>query len=335
MLQIEPINDVEEEEEDEEEVQQRPLPVVDEEGVGCGDGGGKRLRSLSPDVIVAVGEGAYMQEFECYSVVLCFASSYFDSMLSSGMRESSTKRITFPDKKPEEWKEVYKFMDSRTLRDAKLTKENVKRLIPWFSLFEMTRLLQECDDILKSRVPKTFDVADPAEKGRTVEKAFKMFDLSHKYGLSKCLTASRQAILLILEEAQEHISVWGVEQIMKVVASSPNPREDEYLRKLDDWLQEVLPEGVTLPHDRQTMLQTPHFAYLLHTGLLYKHQKKQVSEFIQTLPDKCFRQFPGGKHTRPYNVDDFTRRKLKKMIWTERATFTGIVDIPADWNVSV
>ena len=333
MLQIEPINDVEEDEEDEEEVEQGPVPIVDEEGVGCG-GGGKRLRSLSPDVIVAVGKGSNLQEFECYSVVLCFASSYFDSMLSSGMRESSTKRITFPDKKPEEWKEVYKFMDTRTLRDAKLTKDNVKRLLPWFSLFEMTGLLQECDNMMKSRVPKTFQGTDPAEKGEKVDKAFEMFDLSHKYGLLKCLTASRQAILLILEEAQEHISVWGVEQIVKVVASSPNPREDEYLRKLDDWLQEALPEGVTLPHDRQTMLQMPHFPYLLHTGLRYKNQKNQISEFIQTLPDRCFRVFPGSKSTRPYNVDDFARRKMRKIIWTERATFTGIVDIPADWNVN-
>ena len=56
------------------------------------------VRVQSPDVIVAVGSGDNMQEFECYKINLSFAAEYFDIMLSSGMVEDTISRISFPDK---------------------------------------------------------------------------------------------------------------------------------------------------------------------------------------------------------------------------------------------
>lgn len=56
------------------------------------------VRVQSPDVIVAVGSGDNMQEFECYKINLSFAAEYFDIMLSSGMVEDNISRISFPDK---------------------------------------------------------------------------------------------------------------------------------------------------------------------------------------------------------------------------------------------
>jgi len=49
----------------------------------------KKIKSVLPDLIVSVGSGQSIQEFECYKVVLCFASDYFDSILCVGMKEGT------------------------------------------------------------------------------------------------------------------------------------------------------------------------------------------------------------------------------------------------------
>ena len=67
----------------------------------------KGIRSQAPDVTVSVGSGESKQEFKCYKVVLSFASSYLDAMLSSSMKEGEIGHIDFPDKDPEEWKLFY------------------------------------------------------------------------------------------------------------------------------------------------------------------------------------------------------------------------------------
>jgi hypothetical protein len=70
----------------------------------------KKIRTQSPDVIVAVREGDARQEFECYKVVLAFASPYLDAMLSSDMVENSKVRIEFRDNDPEEWQVLYQII---------------------------------------------------------------------------------------------------------------------------------------------------------------------------------------------------------------------------------
>ena len=68
---------------------------------------------MPPDVTVVVGTGDNQQEFECYKVVLSFASPYLDAMLSNDMVENNNSRIEFPDKDPDEWKIVYGYMIAR------------------------------------------------------------------------------------------------------------------------------------------------------------------------------------------------------------------------------
>ena len=82
----------------------------------------KIIRSMPPDVTVVVGTGDNQQEFECYKVVLSFASPYLDAMLSTDMVENSTSRIEFPDKDPEEWKIIYGYMT----RDMDIDNENAQ-----------------------------------------------------------------------------------------------------------------------------------------------------------------------------------------------------------------
>ena len=82
----------------------------------------KRLKYQPPDVVVTIGSGDTKREFECYAVVLCFASIVFDTMLSVKMKERATHRIAFPDKDPKEWELFYSFIDPSTCRKAKIGK---------------------------------------------------------------------------------------------------------------------------------------------------------------------------------------------------------------------
>lgn len=60
----------------------------------------KRVKSQPPDVIVSVGSDDNVEEFECYGVVLSFASPVFDAMLSTEMREKNDNCIKLPDRIP-------------------------------------------------------------------------------------------------------------------------------------------------------------------------------------------------------------------------------------------
>lgn len=104
-----------------------------------------------PDVEVLVGNSL----FRHHSLILCYASEYFDCMLSSGMQEAQTKRIEFRDKNPDEWRIVYKFFEPRSHESDAAIKgisTTNKFLVQWFHMFNMNKLLVECDDVLSKEL---------------------------------------------------------------------------------------------------------------------------------------------------------------------------------------
>ncbi len=58
----------------------------------------KNLKSHVPDVTVSVGSGDEKQQFQCYKVLLCLASYYFDVMFSTDVSENATSHVEFPAK---------------------------------------------------------------------------------------------------------------------------------------------------------------------------------------------------------------------------------------------
>ena len=92
-------------------------------------------------MVVIVGD----REFLHYSQVLCLSSEYFDAALNSGMSESESLKISFPDEDPSEWELFASFMEP--FSEAKITKSNVVALIPWFHRFNIKRMLNRCDRI--------------------------------------------------------------------------------------------------------------------------------------------------------------------------------------------
>ena len=63
------------------------------------------------------------------------------------MQESKTCR-NFPNKDPEEWKAFNSFLEPVSGRNAKVEKMNVTTLVSWFHEFQMTTLLDECDNVI-------------------------------------------------------------------------------------------------------------------------------------------------------------------------------------------
>ena len=115
----------------------------------------KKIRSQPADIIVAVGSGDAMREFECYKVVLSFASPYFDNMLSASMSESNNNRIEFPDKDPKAWEEFYKVIDPTQIGMANhdvIDEANAMVLTPLFHEFQMDSCIEQCDLVLAQQV---------------------------------------------------------------------------------------------------------------------------------------------------------------------------------------
>ena len=117
----------------------------------------KRLKAAEPDLTVVVGG----VEFYHYKIILCSGCDFFDTMLSTQMRENQGSRIEFPDKNPEEWLEVYSFLDPSG-KKPKITPGNAMKFITWFDFFTpgnamkfitwfdflgMVQLATECDTV--------------------------------------------------------------------------------------------------------------------------------------------------------------------------------------------
>lgn len=112
----------------------------------------RRLRSITPDAIVVVGE----KEYECFKVSLCCASDYLDALLESTTKVDNMSRIVLEDKDPKEWEIFYKTIDpliriGEVRPENPIDENNAVMLTRWFHEFKMESHLKECDSILKKK----------------------------------------------------------------------------------------------------------------------------------------------------------------------------------------
>mmetsp|Transcript_8801 Transcript_8801/g.18882 ORF Transcript_8801/g.18882 Transcript_8801/m.18882 type:complete len:383 (+) Transcript_8801:145-1293(+) len=108
----------------------------------------KKIRSLPPDIVVEVGTGEAMRQFDCYKAALCFASPVFDLMFSNDMAENNDDRVRLPEKDPGEFKLFYSFIE----HTGRVNSDNALTLAPWFHEFQMKRYLEECDEMLEGSI---------------------------------------------------------------------------------------------------------------------------------------------------------------------------------------
>jgi len=121
---------------------------------------GKVARSMERDFTVQIGDTSFLH----YSLILVLNCEYFDKMFSHDMIEKNEKRVIFADLDPDDWREVYKFIDPETQVAEKLNNENVFRLLPLFHRFEMIARVEECDAFIAATVP-------PKKKTMTTTKS--------------------------------------------------------------------------------------------------------------------------------------------------------------------
>jgi len=121
---------------------------------------GKVARSMERDFTVQIGDTSFLH----YSSVLVLNCDYFDRMFSHDMIEKNEKRVIFADLDPDDWREVYKFIDPETQATEKLNDENVFRLLPLFHRLEMNARVEECDAFIAATVP-------PKKKTMTTTKS--------------------------------------------------------------------------------------------------------------------------------------------------------------------
>jgi len=64
-----------------------------------------------PDLEVTVGTGETREVYMYHAVVMATWSNCIDRMLSIDMKESQTKKITFPDIVPSEWEAMVVYLE--------------------------------------------------------------------------------------------------------------------------------------------------------------------------------------------------------------------------------
>lgn len=131
------------------------------------------------DVIILVGE----KTFKCHKFMLAAVSTYFDAMFSSGMRESVSGEVTFPEMDPDLFDCVIKFVYSG---DIELTIDNGVEILSIASVLQIKMLQQICEDFLYPHI--------------TSENCLKIWKLA---SFHDCHNLSNHAIKIVAANYQE------------------------------------------------------------------------------------------------------------------------------------
>jgi hypothetical protein len=204
----------------------------DEQGRVCPT----RLRSSDPDCTVIVGQ----QVFSHYSALLCNCSEFFDAMFSSDMKEGQSKTVTFAEKDPSEWQQVYRFIGSPATSDLKVA--DLPMLVSWFSELRMMEWLNRSDRLLQEHIlqqRKSFDeMATNAVGGgggfnistatgvSIVSDVLEKVEMSILYGLSSSLHEGLSFLQLVLED---HLlffnNLYLIDRLVAILGSSEVSRD--------------------------------------------------------------------------------------------------------------
>lgn len=260
----------------------------------------KKLVSQQPDVTVVVGTGENAKEFQCYSVILAHASPVLDAMLSSGMKESETGRVEFPDKNPADWKTLLECIDtSRSslssdeknhILDEVINESNVRSLIPLFHELQMDRYLEKCDTVLEGGIDwHKFDWSGPKQANEiALAEAIDLLSCCSKYDVEDTQTRIEECISKLLE-----LFLWGVvdedtfntstiKQLQDVLGEQQRDKDLERPTKRqrcsgDGSLWDVITNFIDLFAISDNMMNNNEmFVNLIHYSLRSQHFKMKI-----------------------------------------------------------
>ena len=118
------------------------------------DTSAKSLRMGEPDLEITVKDGDKQKVFHHYSTIMAYNFGFFDSMLSSGMKESESKKVTIEDVDPELFELSLSFLENPKLL---ATEENVLSVASLYHRFDSERGLELSELILSDFLNKWKD----------------------------------------------------------------------------------------------------------------------------------------------------------------------------------
>jgi hypothetical protein len=111
----------------------------------------KKLKSCEPDLKITVGgavDGSDAVDYWYHASVMAIHSNYIDTMLASGMKESNTYEVSFPDIPPATWDSMMKFLD-KPLAIHLMKVEDVMEVAPWYDKYDFPEGRELSGHILK------------------------------------------------------------------------------------------------------------------------------------------------------------------------------------------
>jgi hypothetical protein len=130
----------------------------------------KKLKSCEPDLKITVGgavDGSDAIEYWYHASIMANHSNYIDTMLASGMKESNTYEVSFPDIAPATWESMMKFLD-KPLAIRLMTVQDVMEVAPWYDKYDfpegralssniLTEYIKGVEDMYVPDVPGNLD----------------------------------------------------------------------------------------------------------------------------------------------------------------------------------
>jgi hypothetical protein len=164
---------------------------------------GANIRYADPDLTIVVGVGdGYdnngterhpQRRYVYHSVVLALQSKYIDAALSSGMRETVHKELSFPDLSPETWDLMMKYVTPGNVEP--MSTHHARMLMVWYGKYDFTMGLHMCDVVLAKLVKKYMFMGKlPIQRQHAVE----VFVEAHTLGLPETTAAGIQQTKRVL-----------------------------------------------------------------------------------------------------------------------------------------
>jgi hypothetical protein len=126
----------------------------------------RKLKSCNTDLKITVGgdvEGSDAVDYWHNASVMATHSKYVDTMLASGMKESNTYEVSFPDIAPATWESMMKFLE-KPLAGRLMTVTDVMEVAAWYDKYDFPEgreisdhILTEYIQAMEAHVPKELD----------------------------------------------------------------------------------------------------------------------------------------------------------------------------------
>ena len=111
------------------------------------DSASKRLKSSEPDLSIVCRCDGKEETLHYHSVAMAIHSSYFDSLLASGMEESETKTVTLDDVDAATFQKAVELLED-PVKSSSVTAQDIIKAAPIYNRFEFSSGLKLVEAVL-------------------------------------------------------------------------------------------------------------------------------------------------------------------------------------------